>query len=112
MIKVDIVNEVSKIADILRPPRWQSTRSRRDAASCNAASVSSCVIWRLPGEAASAASAANLAPARKCVSPGRTIRFKPGKDLQNIGYLDPTPFVVWQPAKVPRPSGCTFCCSP
>jgi DNA-binding protein HU-beta len=57
MIKVDIVNEVSKIADITKVKAEVAVDAGRNPRTGKEV--------RIP--------------------PGRTIRFKPGKDLQNIG---------------------------
>src|ERR1700749_4423457 len=89
MIKVDIVNEVSKIADI--------TKVKAEVA------VDAVFDWRLPSMQRGGRieprgfGVFQVKPRKRGIGrnprtgkevripPGRTIRFKPGKDLQNIG---------------------------
>ena len=64
MIKVDIVNEVSKIADITKVKAEVAVDAVFDAMRLSMRNPRTGKEVRIP--------------------PGRTIRFKPGKDLQNI----------------------------
>ena len=89
MIKVDIVNEVSKIADITKVKAEVAVDAVFDAMRT---SMQRGERIELRGfgvfqvKPRKRGIGRNPGPARKCAfRPGRTIRFKPGKDLQNIG---------------------------
>src|SRR3979411_1215589 len=95
MIKVDIVNEVSKIADItkvkaevavdavfdaMRPSMQRGERIELRGFGVFQVKPRKRGIGRNPRTGKEVR-----------IPPGRTIRFKPGKDLRNIGYLGPYP---------------------
>ncbi len=89
MIKVDIVNEVSKIADITKVKAEVAVDAVFDAMrTLHAARRThrAARLRRLPGEASQARHRPQPRTGKEVrIPPGRTIRFKPGKDLQNIG---------------------------
>jgi DNA-binding protein HU-beta len=72
MIKVDIVNEVSKVADITKVKAEVAVDAVFDA-------------MRLSMQRGERIGRNPRTGKEVRIPPGRTIRFKPGKDLQNIG---------------------------
>src|SRR4029079_984304 len=88
MIKVDIVNEVSKIADITKVKAEVAVDAVFDAMSL---SMQRGERRRLRGLGVFQVKPRKRGTGRNPrtgkevrIPPGRTIRFKPGKDLQNI----------------------------
>jgi DNA-binding protein HU-beta len=77
MIKVDIVNEVSKIADITKVKAEVAVDAVFDAMRT---SMQRGERIELRGFGRNPRTGKEVR-----IPPGRTIRFKPGKDLQNIG---------------------------
>ena len=84
MIKVDIVNEVSKVADITKVKAEVAVDAVFDAMRL---SMQRGERIELRGFGVFQVKPRKRGIGRKEVRipPGRTIRFKPGKDLQNIG---------------------------
>ena len=118
MIKVDIVNEVSKIADITKVKAEVAVDAVFDAMRTSMQRGERIelrgfgVFQVKPRKRGIGRNPRTGKEVR--IPPGRTIRFKPGKDLQNIGRR-------WTPRRSPSGrhvrnsktvSGCTFCCSP
>jgi DNA-binding protein HU-beta len=89
MIKVDIVNEVSKIADITKVKAEVAVDAVFDAMRVSMQRGDRIelrgfgVIQEKPRKRRIARNPRTGKEDR--IPPGRTIRFKPGKDLQNIG---------------------------
>jgi DNA-binding protein HU-beta len=75
MIKVDIVNEVSKIADITKVKAEVAVDAVFDAMR----------VSMQRGDRIELRGFGVFQVKEVRIPPGRTIRFKPGKDLQNIG---------------------------
>src|SRR4026208_2074736 len=89
MIKLDIVNEVSKIADITKVKAELAVDAVFDAMRVSMqrgerselSGFAVCQVRpRKPGIGRNPRTGKEVR-----IPPGRTIRFKPGKDLQNIG---------------------------
>src|ERR1051326_7310389 len=99
MIKVDIVNEVSKIADITKVKAEVAVDAVFDAMRTSMQRGERIelrgfgVFQVKPRKRGLGRNPRTGKEVR--IPPGRTIRFKPGKDLQNIGSVDPVP--VWRP---------------
>jgi DNA-binding protein HU-beta len=88
MIKVDIVNEVSKVADITKVKAEVAVDAVFDAMRVSMQRGERIELEASGSFRSSPASAALTEPRtgkEVRIPPGRTIRFKPGKDLQNIG---------------------------
>jgi hypothetical protein len=111
MIKVDIVNEVSRLAEItkVKAEVGRRCRVRGDASVDDARRAHRAArFWRVSSEAAQARHRSQSSDRKEVkIPPGRTIRFKPGKDLQNIGGTagvnpDSTPFPQPPPLVEPR----------
>jgi|SRR5437899_2017335 len=90
MIKVDIVNEVSKIADITKVKAEVAVDAVFDAMRTSMQRGERIelrgfgVFQVKPRKRGIGRNPRTGKEVR--IPPGRTIRFKPGKDLQNIGY--------------------------
>src|SRR4029078_5939320 len=93
MIKVDIVNEVSKIADITKVKAEVAVDAVFDAMRTSMQRGERIelrgfgVFQVKPRKRGIGRNPRTGKEVR--IPPGRTIRFKPGKDLQNIGELAP-----------------------
>ncbi len=90
MIKVDIVNEVSRAADI-HQGQGRAGRGRRvrrdatlDAARASESSSAGFGVFQVKPRKRGIGRNPRTGKEVK-IPPGRTIRFKPGKELQNIG---------------------------
>ena len=95
MIKVDIVNEVSKIADITKVKAEVAVDAVFDAMRTSMQRGERIelrgfgVFQVKPRKRGIGRNPRTGKEVR--IPPGRTIRFKPGKDLQNIGLVEPSP---------------------
>src|ERR1700754_623975 len=110
MIKVDIVNEVSKIADITKVKAEVAVDAVFDAMRLSMQRGDRIelrgfgVFQVKPRKRGIGRNPRTGKEVR--IPPGRTIRFKPGKDLQNIGQFalrmgSPSEFPVHYPAPEP-----------
>ncbi len=84
MIKVDIVNEVSKVADITKVKAEVAVDAVFDAMRLSMQRGERFGVFQVkPRKRGIGRNPRTGKEVR--IPPGRTIRFKPGKDLQNIG---------------------------